>query len=66
MPIEHIVTELKAGRDRIDATIKALAALTLASRNNPKTQAQAHYLSSGPEEDRGSATSLIAAELSKA
>jgi hypothetical protein len=37
MPIEHIVTELKAERDRIDATIKALAALTLASRNNPKT-----------------------------
>jgi hypothetical protein len=36
MPIEQIVAELKAERDRIDAAIKALAALTLASRNTPK------------------------------
>jgi len=36
MPIEQIVTELKAERDRIDAAIKALTALTLAPRNNPR------------------------------
>jgi hypothetical protein len=36
MSIDQIVAELKAERDRLDAAIKALTALTVAPRDNPK------------------------------
>jgi len=36
MSIDEIVKELKAERDRIDAAIKALTALTVAPRTNPR------------------------------
>jgi hypothetical protein len=38
MSIDQIVTELKAERDRIDAAIKALTALTVAPRINPRVK----------------------------
>jgi hypothetical protein len=38
MSIGQIVTELKAERDRIDAAIKALTALTVAPRINPRVK----------------------------
>jgi hypothetical protein len=38
MSIDQIVTELKAERDPIDAAIKALTALTVAPRINPRVK----------------------------
>jgi len=57
MPIDSIIKELQSERDKIDQAIKALTAVTVAPSKQPETQA--HYVSSGPEEDRGSATSKV-------